>query len=124
MQKFPPCGFKKNEFGEIVTKHSKEINQKRNCQKIMQFPSEFNSGDILESKLSSRIYNDLQLFSKAEVKRSARLKDKEQHATSDASVDVKTRLILFTWIENELFDRVEGVIAVGKVSMLTVFSLK
>jgi len=116
VEKFPRSGFKKNENGEIVTKHNKEIGQKKNCQKMMMFPAGFNSGDVIESKLSSRIYNDLQMFSKAEMKRSSRLKDKEQIATSDTSVDVKTRLILLKWINNGELDRVEGVIAVGKES--------
>lgn len=81
----------------------------------MVFPEEFKCGDLLDSKLSSRIYNDLQMFSKAETKRSARLKDKQALATSDAALDAKTRLILLSWINNEVLDRVEGVIAIGKV---------
>lgn len=70
----------------------------------------------MESKLSSRIYNDLQMFSKGEAKRNARLKDKETLATSDASIDVKTRLIILKWINNGDLDLVEGAIAIGKES--------
>ena len=58
------------------------------------------------------------MFSKAEVKRKARLHDKEEKATSDASLDGKTRLCLFKWINVGLFDRVEEVIAIGKVSKI------
>lgn len=120
VQEFPPCEFKRTEDGQIITKHDKEIGQRKNCQKMMIFPAEFKSGDIIGSKLSSRIYNDLQMFSKTEQKRNARLKDKEQYATSDASVDVKTRLILLTMINNGVLDRVEGVVAIGKVFYLCV----
>lgn len=81
----------------------------------MNFRANFNSGDIMGSRLSSRIYNDLQMASKAEEKRKAKLKDKEGIATSDASVDVKTRLILLKWINNGDIDRIEGVVAIGKV---------
>jgi hypothetical protein len=35
IQQFPPCGFIKNDDGEIITKHNKEIGQKRNCQKVI-----------------------------------------------------------------------------------------
>jgi serine/threonine-protein kinase RIO1 len=115
-QEFPPCGFRRNQNGEIITKHNKEVGQQRNCQKMMQFQPNFNSGDLLEEKLSSRIYNDLQMFSKGEAKRQARLKDKEKIATSDASIDVKTRLIILKWINNGDLDSVEGAIAIGKES--------
>ncbi|KAI6182844.1 Serine/threonine-protein kinase RIO3 [Aphelenchoides bicaudatus] len=117
VQEFPASGFRKDDHGNIITKHNKEIGQQRNCQKIMQgFSTNFNSGDILDNKISSRIYNDLQMFSKGETKRNARLKDKETLATSDASVDVKTRLILLKWINAGDLDRIEGSIAIGKES--------
>lgn len=66
-------------------------------------------------KISSRIYNDLQLHAKEERRRHARIKDKQEIATSDASVDVKSRLLLLNWINQGILDRVEGVIAIGKV---------
>jgi len=117
VQEFPPCGFRRNQNGDIITRHDKEVGLKKNCQKMMTgFPSNFKSGDLLESRLSSRIYNDLQMFSKTESKRGARLKDKTGIATSDASVDVKSRLILLKWIDAGSIDRVEGVIAIGKES--------
>lgn len=67
------------------------------------------------SKVSNKIFNDLRMYSKTEVKRVMRLKDKAEKATGEASVDALTRLILFKWINAEMFDAIEGVIATGKV---------
>lgn len=50
-----------------------------------------------------------------DMKRSTRVKDKEEIAVSEQSMDAKTRLILFNWINAGEIDRVDGVIAVGKV---------
>lgn len=35
-QQFPPCGFVRNNDGEIITKHDKEMTGRRNCNKMMQ----------------------------------------------------------------------------------------
>ncbi|KAH7695614.1 atypical/RIO/RIO3 protein kinase [Aphelenchoides avenae] len=115
-EQFPPCGFVRNNDGEIITKHDKDMTQRRNCNKMMQFPIEFPTGDVVGSKVSNKIFNDLRMYSKQEVKRVMRLKDKNEKATGEASVDALTRLILFKWINAELFDAIEGVIATGKES--------
>jgi RIO kinase 3 len=81
-------------------------------------PIEFPTGDVVGSSLTNRVYNDLRMYSKAEVKRVVRLKDKAEKATAEASVDAVTRLTLFKWINAEEFDRLEGVIATGKESVV------
>ncbi|KAI6207996.1 Serine/threonine-protein kinase RIO3 [Aphelenchoides besseyi] len=116
VQQFPPCGFVRTEDGKLLTKHDKEIAQRRNCQKMMLFPSDFKSGDIMDARLSSKIYNDLSMFSKGEAKRKARVKDKEEKATSEACIDLKTRIIILKFINANHIDRVEEIIAIGKES--------
>lgn len=89
------------------------------------------------------VFNKLRSFAKTEQKRINRLKDKEEkvgvfflysfdindisvfsylrrrdsqlQATIETSVDAVTRLTLFKWINQGLFDRVEGIVATGKV---------
>jgi serine/threonine-protein kinase RIO1 len=54
------------------------------------------------------VYNELRTFGKLETKRQMRVKDKEEKATSEVSVDVQTRLVLLKWINSGQLDRVEG----------------
>ncbi|KAI6241434.1 26S proteasome non-ATPase regulatory subunit 7 [Aphelenchoides fujianensis] len=35
VKKFPPCGFIRNNQGEIITKHDKQVGERRNCEKMM-----------------------------------------------------------------------------------------
>ncbi|KAI1726887.1 RIO1 family domain-containing protein [Ditylenchus destructor] len=115
-REFPPCGFIKTNEGQIITKHDREINDRKNCAKALQLPLDFPIGDMTGGRLSGRVLNDLRACSKNESKRHVRLKDKEEKATSVSSVDAVTRLILLKWINSEEFDRIEGIIAVGKES--------
>lgn len=55
-------------------------------------------------------------FGKSESKRQMRNKDKEEKATMDTSVDSDTRLLLLKWINQGVFDSVDGIIATGKES--------
>ncbi|KAI6203320.1 Serine/threonine-protein kinase RIO3 [Aphelenchoides besseyi] len=108
VQQFPPCGFVRTEDGKLITKHDKEIGQRRNCQKMMLFPSNFKSGDIMDARLICS--------PKAKQNERHESKTKKKKATSEASVDTKTRLILLKWINAGDIDRVEEIIAIGKES--------
>uniref|UniRef100_A0A915DN59 Uncharacterized protein n=1 Tax=Ditylenchus dipsaci TaxID=166011 RepID=A0A915DN59_9BILA len=116
-QEFPPCGFVQTAEGVFITKHDREISDRRNCTRALQLPLGLPSGDVVGGRLSAKVLNDLKACSKAESKRQVRLKDKEEKASNNSSsVDAVTRLILFKWINNGEIDRIEEVIAVGKES--------
>ncbi|MFH4976162.1 hypothetical protein AB6A40_002871 [Gnathostoma spinigerum] len=118
-EEFPACGFVKDAEGHIVTKHDKEMSEKRNSNKAMQLPIDLPTGDVIGEKLSNRVYNTLRTYSKQDVKRNLRLKDKEEKATNDQSMDRATRMILFKWINTgRYFDEINGVIATGKESVV------
>lgn len=118
-EEFPPCGFVKDAEGNLITKHDKELSEKRNTNKVMQFPIDFPTGDVVGEKLSNRVFNTLRAYSKTDQKRNIRIRDKEEKATNDQSMDATTRMILYKWINSgEMFDRVEGVIATGKESVV------
>lgn len=105
---FPPSGFIKNEDGSIVTKHNQEISEQRISEKALKLPLSLSTGDFIGNRIGSKVFNELRTFGKTEGKRKMRLKDKEEKATSELSVDVKTRLTLLKWINSGEFDRVEG----------------
>jgi RIO kinase 3 len=115
---FPACGFRKNASGNgIITKHDKEINAAKNCEKAMRFPVDVHTGDVVHDiKLDNKVFNHLKTHLKLENKRQARVKDKDEIATSEANVDAQTRLILFKWINAQDIDRIDGIIATGKES--------
>uniref|UniRef100_A0A7E4UNV8 Serine/threonine-protein kinase RIO3 n=1 Tax=Panagrellus redivivus TaxID=6233 RepID=A0A7E4UNV8_PANRE len=115
---FPPCGFRKDPSGNgnIITKHDKEITAAKNCERAMHFPTGVQTGDFVGHNISNRVFNSLRTHVKAESKRQQRLKDKDEQATNEATVDGQTRLILFKWINLTEFDEVDEVIATGKES--------
>uniref|UniRef100_A0A914XSY8 Serine/threonine-protein kinase RIO3 n=1 Tax=Panagrolaimus superbus TaxID=310955 RepID=A0A914XSY8_9BILA len=114
---FPACGFRKDISGNgIITKHDKEINAAKNCERAMHFPLDVQTGDVIGEKLNNKVFNHLKTHLKLENKRQARLKDKDEKATSEANVDAQTRLILFKWINAQEIDRIDGIIATGKES--------
>lgn len=113
---FPPSGIVQKEDGAYVTKHDRELDERKNADKAMQLPLNLPTGDVLDHRISRRVYNELRTFGKLETKRQMRVKDKEEKATSEVSVDVQTRLVLLKWINSGQLDRVEGIIATGKES--------
>lgn len=102
--------------GNVLTKHDAEISAKRNAEKTMNDKIPLAFGDMLNEQINSRVFNSLRKFSKAEAKRQHKLKDKEEKATIEISMDAASRLHLFKWINQGVFDRVEGIIATGKES--------
>ncbi|CAD6188123.1 unnamed protein product [Caenorhabditis auriculariae] len=99
-----------------VTKHNPTIAARRNADKTLNDAVNVSTGDLVSDAISSRVYNSLRSFAKTEVKRQMRMKDKEEKATMETSVDANTRLSLFKWINQGVFDTIEGVIATGKES--------
>lgn len=75
-------------------------------------------GDACDIKLNNRVYNVLKKHSQTEQKRHQRVKDKEEKATAELSMDANTRLILFKMLNNGLLESVNGAIATGKESVV------
>uniref|UniRef100_A0A914UVP1 Serine/threonine-protein kinase RIO3 n=1 Tax=Plectus sambesii TaxID=2011161 RepID=A0A914UVP1_9BILA len=75
-------------------------------------------GDACDIKLNNQVYNVLKKHSQTEQKRHQRVKDKEEKATAEMSMDANTRLILFKMVNNGLLESVGGAIATGKESVV------
>lgn len=71
---------------------------------------------MVGDNINNKVFNKLMTFGKSEQKRQMRHNDKEEKATMDTSVDSDTRLLLLRWINQEVFDSVDGIIATGKES--------
>ncbi|KAI4456058.1 serine/threonine-protein kinase rio1 [Holotrichia oblita] len=102
----PACGYKK-ENGSMVTKHDVNMSARKNVCKMMSFPPEFETGDGagFDMKISNKVFN--------------RMHDKkEDRETAIFGIDAKTRIILYKMINNELLDRVNGVISIGKEAVV------
>ena len=100
----------------MITKHDKELAAAQNCEKAMHFPVSVNTGDVVGEKINNKVFNNLKTHLKAQISRQIRLKDKDEKAASENSVDTQTRLILFKWINAQDIDQVDEVIATGKES--------
>ncbi|GMT18865.1 hypothetical protein PFISCL1PPCAC_10162, partial [Pristionchus fissidentatus] len=111
-------GLMKTPNGDVMSKHDPSIVSSKNVEKVMNGSIDVPTGDCYSVGMNSggNVFNKLRTFAKTEQKRINRLKDKEEKATIDTSVDAVTRLTLFKWINQGLFDRVEGIIATGKES--------
>ncbi|PAV88485.1 hypothetical protein WR25_23113 [Diploscapter pachys] len=99
-----------------VTKHNPTLAARRNADKTLNDTVNLKTGDMISEEVSNRVFNTLRSFAKAETKRQHRLKDKEEKATMETSMDAKTRLELFKFINLGLIDSVEGIISTGKES--------
>ncbi|CAI4228989.1 unnamed protein product [Auanema sp. JU1783] len=106
----------RNEDGTWRTKHDPGISGRRNADKALNDTVNISFGDTVSQQISNRVFNDLRSFAKTDTKRQHKLKDKEEMATMETSVDGATRLTLYKWINQGIFDRVEGIIATGKES--------
>ena len=56
---------------QILTKHDKELNQRENAKRIMEFPPGIQTGDGggFDMQLSNQVYNKIRNFSIKEGKR-------------------------------------------------------
>lgn len=79
---------------------------------------EIGDGGGFDMKLSNKVYNNLKTFSHQEQKRAARLNDKHEKATATMAIDPRSRLILFRLVDNNIFDRINGVISTGKEAVI------
>ncbi|EGT33672.1 hypothetical protein CAEBREN_24910 [Caenorhabditis brenneri] len=98
------------------TKHDTGVSGRRNADKTFNDRNTLPTGDMVGDKLNNKVFNKLMAFSKSESKRQMRQNDKEEKATTDTSVDNDTRLLLYKWINQGVFDSVDGIIATGKES--------
>uniref|UniRef100_A0AC35TIR0 Serine/threonine-protein kinase RIO3 n=1 Tax=Rhabditophanes sp. KR3021 TaxID=114890 RepID=A0AC35TIR0_9BILA len=111
-------GESKKSDGSTPTKHDIELTKIRNADKTMNFAIGMNVGDSSDLKINNKIYNKLKQYSKDEIKRSIKVKDKSEKATYEQGLDEDTRLIIFKQIQKEELDLVEGIIASGKESIV------
>lgn len=115
---FPSSGYMRDGSGHLITKHDKEIAERRNSEKVMHLPIDIPTGDVVGEKLSNRVYNKLRNYCKTDQRRNARVKDKDEKATNELSMDKVTRLIIYRFITTGLFDVIGNVIATGKESIV------
>jgi len=115
----PLCGYKKV-GNKLVTKHDKEITQRENAKRIMEFPPGIQTGDGggFDMQISNKVYNKIKNFSVKEGKRKNRLKDKEDEAVAEQAVDPKTRILLYKLVNGGVLDAVNGVISTGKEAVI------
>ncbi|KAF8356546.1 riok-3 [Pristionchus pacificus] len=111
-------GLMRTPNGDVMSKHDPSIVSTKNVERVMNGSIDVPTGDCYSVDMNSggNVFNKLRSFAKTEQKRINRLKDKEEKATIETSVDAVTRLTLFKWINQGLFDRVEGIVATGKES--------
>ncbi|PSN31013.1 Serine/threonine-protein kinase RIO3 [Blattella germanica] len=115
----PKCGYKK-EGDEMVTKHDMTMSGRRNACRVMEFPPEFQTGDGggFDMQLSNKVFNSLKVYSRSEQSRRNRLHDKSEQATAEMSVDPRTRLLLYRLVNQEILDRVNGILSTGKEAVV------
>lgn len=114
----PRSGYAKK-GGEIITKHDTAITGRKNACKAMELGGvDIGDGGGMDMKLSNKVFNNLKTFSNAEQKRAARLNDKHEKSTSTMAIDPKSRLLLFRLVDNNIVDRVNGVISTGKEAVI------
>ncbi|CAG9828082.1 unnamed protein product [Diabrotica balteata] len=117
----PQCGYKVQPDGQMVTKHDVVMSGRKNACKLLSFPPEFQTGDgeNFDLKLSNKVFNSLKMYSKHEQARRHKVHDKkEDQATAEFGVDEFTRLLLYKMINNQLLERVNGVISIGKEAVI------
>ena len=116
----PKCGYKKLPEGKYVTKHDKEISQRSNGKRIMEFNCGIETGDGggLDMQLSNAVYNKIRNFSMKADKRKSRIHDKEDKSTAEQAVDPQTRILLFKMINNGILERFNGIISTGKEAVI------
>lgn len=115
----PKCGYKK-EGDEMVTKHDMAMSGRRNACRVMEFPPEFQTGDGggFDMQLSNKVFNSLKVHSRSEQSRRHRLHDKTEQATAEMCVDARTRLLLYRLVNQEVLDRINGIISTGKEAVV------
>ena len=118
-KEMPKCGYKK-QGTEMVTKHDITMSGRRNACRVMEFPPEFQTGDGggFDMQLSNKVFNSLKVYSRNEQSRRNRVHDKSEQATAEMSVDPKTRLLLYRLVNQEILERINGILSTGKESVV------
>jgi len=106
--------------GKGKSKHDIETNNKRNADRVMNFPPEFGTGDgdAIAMRLSNAVYNDLKVHSHKEQKISAKVRDKVDKSTANMALDPRTRLMLYKLVNSGAVTEVHGTISTGKESVV------
>ncbi|KAK3773182.1 hypothetical protein RRG08_013766 [Elysia crispata] len=104
----------------IITKHDKVICGRRNAERLMEFPPEFESGDGegMDMQLPNKVYNRLKAHSNHESRRGQKVHEKKEHSTAIKAVDQKTRIILFKLINSGFLTGIDGVVSEGKEAVI------
>lgn len=104
----------------IVTKHDKVLCGRKNAERLMEFPPEFEIGDGegMDMQLPNKVYNKLKVHSMMENKRSTRHTEKKEHSTADHVMDPRSRLLLYKLINSGVIESIDGPVAGGKESMV------
>jgi len=119
-QKEPNLKFTRTTPGKGKSKHDIETGNKRNADRIMNFPPEFETGDgdAIAMRLPNHVYNDLKVHSHKEQKISAKVRDKVDKSTAEMALDTRTRLILYKLVNSGAITEVHGTISTGKESVV------
>lgn len=107
--------------GEMVTKHDSVINGRRNACKVMAFPPEVCTGDGagFDMRLSNSVFNKLREQTKNHnAFKPKMLERKENHVTSEWSIDAPTKLLLFKLINNNILKDYNGILSTGKEAIV------
>jgi len=106
--------------GKGKSKHDIETGNKRNADRVMNFPPEFDTGDgdAIAMRLPNAVYNDLKVHSHKEQKISAKVRDKVDKSTAEMALDTRTRLMLYKLVNSGAVAEVHGTISTGKESVV------
>lgn len=112
-------GFTHDEDGLIITKHDDKMCGVRNACRVMSFPPEFSVGDAggFNMKLSNSVFNQLRCFSQKTKKNKAQDR-RDNTATAEMGIDEPTRLRLYKLINNQVLERVNGIVSTGKEAVI------
>ncbi|CAG5123442.1 unnamed protein product, partial [Candidula unifasciata] len=105
---------------DIITKHDNLICGRRNAERLMEFPPEYDIGDGegMDMKLSNSVYNKLKSYSFAESKKGQKVHEKKEHSTAIKAVDEKTRILMFKLVNSGVLSSIDGVVSTGKEAVI------
>ncbi|CAL1541979.1 unnamed protein product [Lymnaea stagnalis] len=104
----------------IITKHDSEICGRRNAERLMDFPPDFECGDGegMDMRLPNHVYNKLKSHSVVENKKSHKIHEKKDHSTAIKAVDQRTRILLFKMVNSGYLASIDGITSEGKEAMV------
>ncbi|XP_059158948.1 serine/threonine-protein kinase RIO3-like [Physella acuta] len=104
----------------IITKHDGDLCARRNAERLMDFPPDFESGDGegMDMRLPNHVYNQLKSHSVVENKKSHKIHEKKDHSTAIKAVDQRTRILLFKMVNSGYLSSIDGITSEGKEAMV------